>query len=324
LPECEDLNGGNNLYVGIDAGGTRTRLVLADAEGALLGTTEAGPGNYQVIGPEGLSQLIHELLEEIAPGELPEALCAGVAGAGRFPEREQLRSALERKGLARTIRVVTDARAALEGAHRGEPGVVCIAGTGSIVIGRNAEGHEARAGGWGPTLGDEGSAHSLVMQAIRSVLRAVDGSGPDTSLRADLLPALGLGDWQEIIQAIYGGDFTRDRIAEACPVVFTAARNKDDVALRVLQKGLSNLGAQIGAVARRLHLASPVTVACAGGVFEEPDLLQPSLIAGAGDIELKLTEPQFEARFGALLLAMSSSFSQASESAMSTWVTRSS
>jgi len=310
----------NKLYVGIDAGGTRTRLVLGDAEGALLGAAEAGPGNYQVIGPEGLSQLIYELLEEVGPGELPEVLCAGVAGAGRLSEQNQLRSALEQKGLARTIRVVTDGRAALEGAHRGGPGVVCSAGTGSIVIGRNAEGHEARAGGWGPILGDEGSAHSLVMQAIRSVLRAVDGAGPDTSLQADLLPALGLGDWDEIIQAIYGGDSTRDRIASACPVVFTAARNKDAVALQVVQKGFSYLGAQVGAVARRLHLASPVTVACMGGVFEELDLLQPSLVAGAGDIELKLTKPQFEARFGALLLAMSSTFSQASESAMSTWV----
>jgi N-acetylglucosamine kinase-like BadF-type ATPase len=308
------------LFVGIDAGGTQTRLVLADADGILSGAAEAGPGNYQVIGPEGLSQLICELLAEAGPTQMPEVLCAGVAGAGRLPEQEELRGALERKGLARTVRVVTDARAALEGAHRGQPGVVCIAGTGSIVIGRNAEGSEARAGGWGPILGDEGSAHGLVMQAIRSVLRAIDGSGPDTDLQADLLPALGLGDWHEIIQAIYGGDFTRDRIAEACPVVLTAARNQDDVAIRVVQQGFSELGAQIGAVSGRLKLVSPVAVACMGGVFEEPDLLQESLVAGAGNIELAFVEPQFEARFGALLLAMSSSSCEASESAVSTWV----
>ncbi len=307
------------MYVGIDAGGTRTRLVLADAEGALLGSAEGGPGNYQVIGPEGLTQLIGELLEEVGAGELPEVLCAGVAGAGRLPEQEKLRSALEQRGLARTIRVVTDGRAALEGAHCGEPGVVCIAGTGSIVIGRNAEGLEARAGGWGPILGDEGSAHGLVMEGIRSALRAVDGSGPETSLQADLLLALGMGDWQEIIKAIYGGDFTRDRIAEACPVVFTAARNNDDVAIHVVQTGLSALGAQIGAVARRLKLASPVVVACTGGVFEQPDLLEESLVAGAGDMELEFIEPQFEARFGALLLAMAAASVEVSESAMSTW-----
>ncbi|HJP33581.1 MAG: BadF/BadG/BcrA/BcrD ATPase family protein [Candidatus Latescibacteria bacterium] len=307
------------MFVGIDAGGTRTRLVLADAEGTLVGATEAGPGNYQVIGPDGLSQLICRLLEEAGPTDLPEVLCAGVAGAGRRPEQEELRDALEQKGLARTVRVVTDARAALEGAHRGAPGVVCIAGTGSIVVGRNAEGYEARAGGWGPTLGDEGSAHGLVMQAIRSVLRAVDGSGPDTSLQADLLVALGLADWHEIIQAIYGGAFTRDRIAAACPVVFAAARNNDEVALRVVHDGFSELGAKIGAVARRLKLAAPVVVACTGGVFGEPDLLEESLAAGASDIELELTEPQFEARFGALLLAMSASFSEASDAAMSTW-----
>lgn len=293
--------------------------MLTDAEGTVLGAAEAGPGNYQVAGSDGLSRLIAELLEQVGPEETPEVLCAGVAGAGRLPEQEDLRLALEQRGLARTIRIVTDARAALEGAHRGEPGVVCIAGTGSIVIGRNAEGLEARAGGWGPILGDEGSAHGLVMQSIRHVLRAIDGSGPETSLQDDLLPALGLGDWAEIVQAVYGGDFTRDRIADACPVVFAAARNEDQVATQVVRNGLGDLGAQIGAVARRLALSSPVVVACSGGVFEQPDLLEDSLVAGAADIELQLAEPQFEARFGALLLAMSSAFCQPTEAAISTW-----
>jgi hypothetical protein len=54
-------------------------------------------------------------------------------------------------------------------------------------------------------------------------------------------------------------------------------------------------------------------------VFEEPDILEEPLVAGADDMELKFVEPQFEARFGALLLAMSSSFAEASDSAMSTW-----
>lgn len=308
------------MYVGIDAGGTRTRLVLADAEGVLVSATEAGPGNYQVLGADGLGQLIGELLEASGSAELPEVLCAGVAGAGRLPEQEELREVLQRKKLARTVRIVTDARAALEGAHRGEPGVVCIAGTGSIVIGRNAEGHEARAGGWGPILGDEGSAHGLVMEGIRSVLHAIDGSGPETSLHDDLLAALGLADWNEIIQAIYGGGLSRDRIADACPVLFIAARMHDEVALGVIQNGLSELGKQIATVARRLNLPSPVTVACSGGVFEEPDLLAAALGAGAADVEMTLTKPQYEARFGALLLAMSSSFSEASEAARSTWV----
>lgn len=313
------MNGDDIVYVGVDAGGTRTRLVLADAQGALLGAAEGGPGNYQVVGPGALGELIGDLLEKAGPTQTPDVLCAGVAGAGRLPEQEALRAELESRELARTVRIVSDARAALEGAHRGQAGVVCIAGTGSIVIGCNAQGHEARAGGWGPLLGDEGSAHSLVMQAIRGVLRAVDGSGPQTKLQVDLLAALGLEDWQELIQAIYGGGLTRDRIAEACPVVFAAAHNQDDVALRVVQTGMADLGAQIAAVAHRLELDPPVAVACMGGVFHEQDLLQTWLQRGASDTELAFVAPRFEARFGALLLAMSTSFSELPESAVSSW-----
>jgi N-acetylglucosamine kinase-like BadF-type ATPase len=97
----------------------------------------------------------------------PAVLCAGVAGAGRLAEQVALKGELESRVLAESILVVTDARTALEGAHCGSPGIVCIAGTGSMVLGRNASGEEARAGGWDPVLGDEGSAYWLVLESVR-------------------------------------------------------------------------------------------------------------------------------------------------------------
>ena len=280
-------------------------MVMANGQGELLASVAGGPGNYQQLGVDNLGTLIQELLEQIRPSTRPTMLCAGVAGAGRAPEQLVLQGHLETRGLVGRALVVSDARAALEGAHTGSAGIVCIAGTGSMVLGRNAAGQEARAGGWGPTLGDEGSAYALMMAGIRMALRAVDGSGRGTCLQQDLLAALELSDWNDIIGAVYGGELSRERIAAACPVLFSAARAGDVVAVDVIACGGRALGAQVAAVARRLDLGASPAVACAGGVFAELDALRGPLAAGAGDMTLELRRPDLPACLGALLLALS-------------------
>ena len=295
----------DELYVGVDAGGTHTRMVLADRHGALLAHLEGGPGNYQLLGASRLAALIEALLQQLRPGTSATVLCAGVAGAGREAEQVALGEHLENRGVATRALIVSDARAALEGAHAGRPGVVCIAGTGSMVLGRNAAGDEARAGGWGPALGDEGSAYALVMAGIRRALQAVDGSGRHTRLQQDLLPALGLTVWRDVIAATYGGELTRERIAAACPTIFSAARAGDEVAAEIITSGGMALGAQVAAVARRLHLGSSPAVACVGGVFAQLDVLRAPLAAGAGEFTPQLVRPELSASLGALLLALS-------------------
>ena len=307
------------LFVGVDAGGTRTRMVLGNRLGNLLDRAEGGPGNFQRLGAEGLGSLIEDLLGHVQPASAPVVLCAGVAGAGRVPEQLALRRELERRALAGRILVVSDARAALEGAHGGSAGIVCIAGTGSIVLGRNSAGEEARAGGWGPVLGDEGSAYALVLDGVRAALRAVDGSGTDTRLQEVLLEALGLADWNDIIAGVYGGGLSRERLAEACPTVFAAARAGDRVAAHVIEAGARALGAQIAAVAQRLRLAAPVAVACTGGVFAEMEALRASLAEGAEGVTVQLGSPQLSAHLGALLLALRAAGVSVPEAALARW-----
>ena len=309
----------DELYVGVDAGGTHTRMVLADRHGALLADLEGGPGNYQLLGAQQLTALIEALLQQLRPGATATVLCAGVAGAGREAEQVSLRGHLENRGVADRALIVSDARAALEGAHAGQPGVVCIAGTGSMVLGRNAAGDEARAGGWGPALGDEGSAYALVMAGVRRALQAVDGSGKQTRLQQDLLPALGLAVWSDVIAATYGGELTRERIAEVCPTIFAAARVGDEVAAEIITSGGLSLGAQVAAVARRLHLSSTPAVACVGGIFAELDVLRAPLAAGAGEFTLQLIRPELSASLGALLLAFSTAGISVPAAVTSAW-----
>lgn len=296
---------GSEFLVGIDAGGTHTRVVAADASGGLCGQGLGGPGNYQLVGVDRLCRLIADLVSRLDLGTVPRALCAGVAGAGRTPEQEDLRARLLDAGVARAVLVVSDGRAALEGAFRGGDGIVLIAGTGSIAMGRGPDGRTLRAGGWGPVLGDEGSAYALVLSGIRAALGARDGWCERTALASCLLAGLGLRDWDEVVGAISSGRLDRERIAAACPRLFAAAREGDGVAARILADGAGCLGRQAAAVARRLGLGPTVPVVCTGGVFAEAEALWPHLAASARDagVELVRQPPCLPALFGALLLA---------------------
>jgi len=109
--------------------------------------------------------------------------------------------------------VTSDAFIALSGATAGGPGLVAIAGTGSIAFGRNAAGRTARAGGWGYLFGDEGGAFSIVRQALRAALRHEEGWGAPTELRPALLEATGAASANDLLHRLYTAEFTRQRIA---------------------------------------------------------------------------------------------------------------
>ncbi|MBT3346343.1 MAG: ATPase [Gemmatimonadetes bacterium] len=297
---------GNHHLVGIDAGGTRTRALAAHQD-CVYSRSEAGAGNYQILGLAGVVELFSGLVAQLEVDSRRTTLCAALAGAGRLEEQERLTAALLERGVASRICIVADARAALEGAHGGDAGIIAIAGTGSIVMGRGKASQVERAGGWGPLLGDEGSAYSLVMAGLRAAGRAHDGSGPVTRLEADLLKYLGLADWDRLIPALYGGSLERDRLAGACPVVFQAAREGDEVARQIISFGARRLGEQIRAVARRLDL-HPAAVTLAGGLGEaEGDWLwaemQANGVAHSGEPELRRVPAHLPPVGGALLLA---------------------
>jgi glucosamine kinase len=291
--------------IGVDGGGTRSRAVMIDAEGQICGWATAGPGNYQLIGPEGLESLLGELFAklEIAGKPAPLALCLALAGAGRPEEQQEIMSLITARGWAEVGCATSDARAALEGAHGSDAGLIVIAGTGSIVLGKNLAGEEVRAGGWGPLLGDEGSGYGIGLEALRAVLRARDGWGMHTSLADILQQALGLGQWDDVVRKVYGGEIERQQIAGLGPWVFAAAADGDQVAGEIVDAAGHALGRQVGAVVRRLGLDGEVKLACLGGVFGELERLWPALIAAAGGLRLQRRAPQLPPVLGAVLLA---------------------
>src|SRR5690606_36524088 len=166
-------------YVGIDGGGTRTTLAVADAEGRELIRRTGPAGLVDPRRPAATAELLVGLIRETAAAAGQEGpatgLCAGLAGVGNVTERELVQGSLLRSGVAEQVLVVSDGETALHGALGGGPGILLIAGTGSVAYGRSEDGRVARCGGWGMIVGDEGAGYRVGQEGLRAALLSADG-----------------------------------------------------------------------------------------------------------------------------------------------------
>ncbi|MGA2352889.1 MAG: BadF/BadG/BcrA/BcrD ATPase family protein [Terriglobales bacterium] len=266
-------------YLGIDGGGTKTRCILAD-ETTVLATAMTGGSSVIRFGEQQARESLHAALRQVcdASNISPErigAVCIGVTGAARPAIAEKIRSILGElisQGAATKIEVVGDHEIALEAAFGAGPGVIAIAGTGSIVYGRDADGRTARAGGWGFAISDEGSGLWIGRRAISALLTASD-EGLDTALTAMVLRAWRLATLDELVQQANSTpppDFPR-----LFPVVLRAADEGDSIACDLLSEAGTKLAGLATVVIRRLtpaataHGVSGLSVAMTGSVFRQ-------------------------------------------------------
>ena len=231
---------------------------------------EAGAGRAKLIGAihECVSQACHQAGLNYETVRFQSA-CLGFSGGP--VDKEPILRELLRCG---RLTVTHDALIALSGATNGEPGIVVIAGTGSIAFGRNASGRTARAGGWGYIFGDEGSGFDITRQALRAALRFEEGWGPATSLHEALLYDANASDANEALHNFYTIDFPRDRIAAMSKLVDKAAIAGDPVAAQILDAAAQQLTALVWAVRDQLFppTESP-RISYAGGVFQSTRVL---------------------------------------------------
>jgi glucosamine kinase len=273
-------------YLGIDGGGTKTRCVLGD-ETLVLATAMSGGSNIVRLGETQAREALHTAVRQacatanISPAQI-SAICIGAAGAAR-PEiaakirtiLDELTSKMAPEVPLTNIEVVGDTVIALEAAFGAGPGVMAIAGTGSIVYGRDANGHTARAGGWGFAISDEGSGHWIGRQAISAILSAHD-QGLETALTAMVLQAWKLNTLEELVQQANStppADFPR-----LFPLVLRAADERDSIARDLLTDAGAKLAALAAIVVRRLAPHAPaamLSIAMTGSVFRQsPDVRQ--------------------------------------------------
>jgi N-acetylglucosamine kinase-like BadF-type ATPase len=268
------------VVIGIDAGGTKTVCRLADQDGKVLAEARGAGANLQNTGERHVETVLQQLMTETIQqaGAWPAVVCLGMAGVDRVGDAAVVSGILARLAPTSEVVVVNDALIALEAGVPGGPGVVIIAGTGSIAYGRSRAGRAARAGGWGYLLGDEGSGYWLGRQSLRAVVRSADGRGPHTLLTARVLAHYGVSRPQELVREIYDGRFQPSTVAAIAPAVQLAADDGDEIALHLIDTGARELSLAARSVCDQLALShGPVVLA--GGMFRAVPRMRQRVVA---------------------------------------------
>ncbi|MDZ7343433.1 MAG: hypothetical protein ONA90_02840 [candidate division KSB1 bacterium] len=297
-----------HFMIGIDGGGTHLSGCLINRAGEVLAVVSHPPASFpqwkERIG-EPVAELVRALQKRAGLSHDSVGILGYCStGIGRQADRELAERALREKKLAEAVVVESDALAALTGAFGGGPGIVVIAGTGAICLGRTLTGEIIRVGGWGYLLGDEGSGFALAQSGLIAALKDWDGRGPQTALRQIFEKHFNVTSIELILSSIYGGEYDRGKIAELAPLVFEAADKGDGVAKAIVETAGRELGRLVGAAQKRGQWPSPIPLATIGNLFRRSDMLLPSFWEVLSTEDFHWMPPQFEPMVGAALLAM--------------------
>jgi glucosamine kinase len=264
-------------YLGIDGGGTKTTCAVGD-DSSVLATASAGPSNIVRVGEATTRESLHQAVRQacaaagIPPSEVSRT-CVGGSGAAR-PELAAIVREFLAEMLSTPVDVVGDMQIALEAAFDQGPGVIVIAGTGSIAYGRDRQRKTVRAGGWGFAIGDEGSAHWIGRAAVIALLGASDQNeaAGDSALAAALFRAWGVRSLSDLARA--ANSVPPPDFSALFPAVLAT---KDELAAQVLRSAGREL-AQVAdiAIGRLFAKAEPgpVPVGMVGGVFRHAELVR--------------------------------------------------
>ncbi|MGQ0713348.1 MAG: BadF/BadG/BcrA/BcrD ATPase family protein [Gemmatimonadaceae bacterium] len=260
------------IVIGVDGGGTKTRIWVADERGQQLGSAD-GPASAVRPGEAERSAdvIVATTREALASCEMthvtPKVLCVGVAGVGREPDRQALWQALVARDIADEIVVHADAAIALDDAFADGAGILLIAGTGSVAFGRGPTGATSRCGGWGPVAGDEGSGAWIGRRALSIVTASSDEREPPTALVGAILTAAQVDDVSGLVG--WAAAATPADLATLASVVATVADSGDLRANSLLSMASEELALHVRTLARQLFgdERASVPVALAGGLL---------------------------------------------------------
>ena len=297
--------------IGMDGGGTKTKCILTDINLNPVYETMGGPSNFLVIGTDKVSEMILNLVDKclsdqnISSSDIA-AIVLGTTGGGRINDAEILENqilndAYKKDLTINRVKVESDARIALEGAFSGNTGSILIAGTGSIMFGKDEEGKIHRVGGFGRFVGDEGSGYRIGRIGLNAVARAYDGRAKQTKI-ADLLEQeFSISSAEELITEVYRNNFN---IASVAPLVFDAAESGDKIAQRILEDEADELLLHVTTMKEKLKVQL-LKVSLIGSLLTTSNyfsyLFNEKVVRNFDDVQIK--EAEHSPEFGAALMA---------------------
>lgn len=279
------LYGDSDYFLCIEGGGSKTTLQVVSQEGQMIplikegiknDRVEASGSNINLIGLEGVRQVLSSLFEGVFLLEgnreidlnslIPKSrIIAGMAGAGLSQNKQSLVSLIQEKGISSDrILVMSDAEMALQ-LIDGD-GIILIAGTGSICLGKRDE-TLFRVGGLGRLLGDEGSGYRIGLQALKAALAEEYGWGTPTSLTPVLKELFSVSDLKILIPKINLGEMPPSKIASSAPLVFNKAWEQDEVAKEIIDQAANDLSFLLNTMLN-MSCFSDCEVHLWGGVFK--------------------------------------------------------
>jgi N-acetylglucosamine kinase-like BadF-type ATPase len=250
-----------NYLLGFDCGATKSNCAVADTNGNILISITGGPANFFVIGAANASENILSLIKECKAKlnfdyDDIKSIVIGAAGAGRGEDAEKLRSSLlnlasKNEITLKSVAVISDAQIALEGAFPNKSGSILIAGTGSIIYGKDEESNIYRAGGFGRIIGDEGSGYSIGRKALQNTARYYDGSGDRSDMVTLIADKYGINSSEDLIKKVYKEKFD---IASVAELVLVSASNGDIIAVTILEEETDELIQQLKVLMKKMDV----------------------------------------------------------------------
>lgn len=297
--------------IGIDGGGTKTLLKIAEMDGGLIAECSKGPSNINSISEEDVKDTLQTLIVEGTESiglklEDCQAICIGTAGADRESDRKIIEQIISEKYNGKII-VVNDAEVALCGGTGKREGIILISGTGSICYGRTEDGKSSRSGGWGHIIGDEGSGYDIGIRGIKAALRSYDGRGKKSILEKMILERLKLSSCEDLISYVYRRGAGKKEIASLSVVVNEAYEKGDLEAKYIFNDCANELYLSVEAVVKNLEVEDKkMYLTTSGGIINNIEYLYSEFTNKINNNfkNLEVIEMKDDAASGAVLIAL--------------------